>query len=256
MMKRKEQVVLVFLLMIQVGAKAQELNQRIFEETLGRSKLEIKGSDGYHNTFGLSLRSMNEKQQMFTQQKVNLGLSLTESKTKLGSEKSSQHFSELPQGSWGINITPHYRKIASLSGGTTIKGLTIGVDREIFLGKRVSLLPGIGYSRQHINYHADDSYDYDLQSFNVTLASRIRFTNPDKRLVFFFQSSLGYNWDFRKYEGIDSWQDYGGRWTFDLGIGAEYKLTNQVSLTGVLSPGWGSVDGFKVNAQIGVRFRF
>ncbi|MGB0523448.1 MAG: outer membrane beta-barrel protein [Flammeovirgaceae bacterium] len=167
-----------------------------------------------------------------------------------------QRSTALPQPSLGFNLTPYYQERNLGAGRRWIgKGLTLGIDYEFFVSKRFSFLPGISYSRKWYEYTGHDVDNAKQQDLSAYLLARFRFTNPDRKLVFFLEPSVMYSRQFRKYEGQSDWNSLGVL-DVGLGIGAEYKLNDRITLNAVVSPYWTSEFGFSVEAKLGVRLRF
>lgn len=257
-MKQLNLIFTLCLLFVGITAKAQKLNPSAFSSIMGRSSSSYASSKHTYQSFGLSLTGPKQKRQnSFKRREINLGLANPIKAVKLGQNKFKVS-KEKPKPSWGFHVSPYYSQVgrAVFANRSFGKGFTLGVDYEFFLSKRLSLLPGISYGRKWYSWEDDRLSGYKTQELSAYLLSRFRFTNPDRKLVFFAEGSLAYTHEFSKGGQWDSWKKLNDHLNASLGIGAEYKLNDKVTFNAVLGPSWAGSSGFSVSAKFGLRLRF
>lgn len=255
-MKTKKLFFIAIALVLCYQTKAQQVSTSAFSGIMGRNNDSFSKKYSKHQGLGFSLGPYKKHKNAFSQRTINLGLHSKSVNRRPTTSNMFKLDKELPKSSIGFSLSPSYEKYNSPlpNRGWVEKSFSLGVDYEFFISRRVSFLAGLNYERNWISAESNLSDDWKRQSIGISFASRIRFTNPARKLVFF--GEIGGRWQ-REYlkQSNSDWNYDRDLLHLNLGIGAEYKLSNKVSLTATVKPGYASSTGFQMGGNIGVRVK-
>lgn len=262
-MNIRKNLFLLALLLVTTMSKAQQ-SKSAFQQLTGRAVgAYVMPFDGA-SAFGLTLQPSGggrRQSKLFAKRVANSQAGLQpKAPRKKESFNQFKVSKELPKPSLGVHFSPFYsltRNPFNRDDKWTGVGGKLNVDYEFFLSRRLSIVAGVNYGRKWFDPYEGYDDKYQSHEYGGYVFSRFRFTNPERKLVFFAEA--GFTASYEDFKGIDSdliGDDDRFNLNFELGFGAEYKLSDKVSLNAVIGPSWAGSSGFQLNARLGARFRF
>lgn len=255
----KTQLLVSALLLMNMAVVAQQSSKSAFQQITGRALNSYSTSFNGPASFGLSL-TPNTKQTArlhAVNEYAQVGLNASREKVSFNQFKRAD---ELPKSSLGVTFTPYYSLSRNpFDRNDTWRGIggKLSVDYEFFLTNKLSVLTGFSYGRKWFKPFESTNDLYQSHEFGGYVLGRYRFTNTERRMVWFVEGGIGYaNEDFKGIEARIIGDDDRSYLNYQIGLGTEYKLSDKVTLTGVIGHRWSHDKEIRrLNVKLGGRIR-